>query len=143
LPERRVALVVFLYACDQRGDEVALRRRQEAVPHVEDEHDARLVAAVPGFVLDRVVKHPGAAFAPLAPLRADAIAASWGHDQRQMHDQACVGDAGMWWDAGMRRENREESGRRVAGNFAERRAREERRGARTPHKVLLDRFSIP
>src|SRR5438552_7973134 len=142
LPEGRVALVVFLYACDQRGDEVALRRRQEAVPHVEDKHDARRVAAIPGFVLDRVVKHPGAAFAPLAALRADAVAASWWHDQRQMDDQACVRDAGVRRDTGARRENREESGRRVAGNFAERRAREEPRSARAPRQVVLDRSSV-
>ena len=77
------------------ADRRALVRRQPRTPDVADEDDARLVAVVPRFVLDRVVEHPGLADAPFARLAADAEAAAGRHDQRQVHDQAEVGDAGV------------------------------------------------
>ena len=47
---------------------------------------AGLIAVVPRFVLDRVVEHPGFAYAPFARLAADAKAAAWRDDQRQMDE---------------------------------------------------------
>jgi hypothetical protein len=74
--------------------EVSLRLGEQWVPDVEDQHDTLLVAVVPGFVLDGVIKHQCGAGMPLAQLRADPEAAV------RWDDQGNVFDEPVW--AGMR-----------------------------------------
>ena len=45
------------------------------VPDVEDQDDTRLLAAVPGFVLVRVVEHDDPPFLPLVQFAADTFSA--------------------------------------------------------------------
>ena len=68
-------------------------RRQIGMPGVDDQDDAQLVAGVHRLMLDRVVEHPGLAGFPFARLGADPEPAARRHDQRQMADQAGIGDA--------------------------------------------------
>src|SRR5438067_1508352 len=92
------------------------------VPAVEDEQCAILVAAVPRFMLDRVVERERLALAPFAGLAADPESAARRHDQRQMDDRAGVGDAGVRRDVLSCLEDRKENRRRAARNPGEREA---------------------
>src|SRR5262245_61252349 len=49
---------------DEGSRGLAFNRGQVRIPVVEDQHDARLVAAIPRLVLDRVVERDAAAFLP-------------------------------------------------------------------------------
>src|SRR6202022_2130259 len=49
---------------DEKRNRHALGLAQVRAPDVEDQHDARPVAAIPGLVLIRVVEHDDPTFAP-------------------------------------------------------------------------------
>src|SRR5437588_6779724 len=85
------------------------------MPDVEDQHDAELVAVVPGLVLDGIVEHPRLARNPLPDIVADAESTSLRDDQREMRDQAGVGYAVVRRNAGFRLEQRKHRGRRASG----------------------------
>ena len=74
--------------------------------------------------------------------RADAEAASRRDDERHVHDDTRVGDAGVRGDVRLRIEDREESRRRVAGNVEQRQARKQLRGARAASQVLVHRLAV-
>src|SRR5262245_5243828 len=98
---------------DHRADRLALPGREPRAPDVADEDDPHLAAVVPRLVLDRVVEHPRLAQAPLTPLAADAEAAARRQHERQVHDQAEVGDAGVRRDPRPRLQHGEHRGRRA------------------------------
>ena len=127
---------------DDPGDRRALLRRQARTPDVADQDVARLVAVVPGFVLDRVVEDPGFAHAPLARLAADAEAAAWRHDERQMHDQPEVCDARVRRDARLRRERRVHRAGRTQRDFRLRQPRHGRDRRRRAAAAVLDRLAV-
>src|SRR5688572_9970884 len=106
---RRLSAVEGVGGLNDCADRHALLRRQPRTPDVADENDARLVAVVPRLVLDGVIEHPGLADSPFARFAADAEAAAGRHDQRQMHDQSEVGDAGVRRNSRARLEHREQS----------------------------------
>src|SRR5688572_16692489 len=105
---RRLGAAEGVARLNDCADRRALLLRQPRTPDVADENDARLIAVVPRLVLDRVVEYPGLADSPLARLAADAKPAAGRHDQRQMHDQAKVGDASVRRDPRVRLEHREQ-----------------------------------
>ena len=87
--------------------------RQLRTPDLEQQDDARPVAAVPGFVLDRVVEHPCLAFDRRARVVADAKAALRRDDQRQVADQAGVDEARVRRNASAGAQQREQDRRRA------------------------------
>ena len=76
--------------CGETSHELTLTGREQRVPEIEDQHDAQLVAVVACFVLDRVVEDQRLADAPLPPVEAYAVAATFGNDERQVRDDARV-----------------------------------------------------
>src|SRR3954452_1457914 len=89
-------------------------------PHIDDEDRAVAGAAVPGFVLDRVVEGECMALDPAARLAADAELAAVGDDQRQVDDAAHVGHPGVRRDVAAGLQDREEDVGRAAGDVADR-----------------------
>ena len=60
----------------------ALGGGQKGIPDVQDQDRPRLVATVPGLVLNGVIEHPRLTGLPLASLRADPKAAArWDHER--------------------------------------------------------------
>ncbi len=135
------ALLKSPMACDEHRDGFTLRRRQVRVPDVDDQHDARARAAVPGLVLVGVVEYDRVAFAPFVLLAADDERAVLRNDERQVTDDARVGDAAVRQDMRARRQHREHHLGRVLADAHERQrlqtsprcvgtARDSRRAAR-------------
>ena len=77
------------------------------MPDVEDEHDAQLVALVPGLMLDGVVEYPRLARNPLPGIVADPEITILGDDQGQMRNHAHVADADVRRNGGPRTQQRE------------------------------------
>lgn len=90
------------------------------VPRIEDQHGAALVAAVPSFVLDRIVESERLAFDPFARLPADAEAAAGRNIESEVDDCTGVGDPGVRWNHAAGAEHREESVGRAARNSGQR-----------------------
>src|SRR4026207_1384234 len=80
---------------DDPRDRGAFLRRQAWAPYVADQYVARLVAVVPGFVLDGVVEDPGMTDAPFPDFAAHPEPAARRHEKRQMHDQPAARAAAM------------------------------------------------
>ena len=123
-------------------DRIALRRREMRIPHVDDQHDARPRAAVPGLVLVGVVEHDRLALAPGARLAADHQRAVLGNDERQVADGPRVGDAAVREDVRARGQHREHHLRGVAANAHERQRLERRRRARAERVVCVAPFAV-
>ena len=60
---------------EHRADEIPLFVCELRSPYIKQENDAGPIAAIPGFVLDRVVEDPGLAFDGAACVVADTKAA--------------------------------------------------------------------
>ena len=115
---------------------VALGGREQRVPDVEYQYRARGVGRIPRLVLDRVIEHPRLARQPLARRRADPEAASGRDDERQVHREARVGDAGMRGNPGIGVQDREKCRRRACLDpRAQRRGFEHPRGHRAARDV--------
>ena len=115
---------------------------KQRIPDIEDQHRARLVAAVPGFVLDGIVEHQRLAFPPFARLVAHPEPAAFRHDQGQMHDHPRVGDAGVRRDQGLRLQAGEKSGRRDPRHLGQRQPRQQRRGLGTLGNMVFDGVAV-
>ena len=109
----RARRLLHLHLCPharalQRGEEVHLLVGEVWVPHVEDEHDARVGAAVPRLVLEGVVEdHALALLIPHVMLGDAQLGASRAH-QRQVDAQLLVGGPVVLDDVRARGECREE-----------------------------------
>ena len=88
-------------------------------------------------MLDGVVKHPRPTRLPLASLRADPEAAARRYHERDVHDQASVGDTRVRRDTRARLQNREKSRGRLSRHLGKRRRRKQRRGLRTAPEALF------
>ena len=82
--------------------------RQVRVPAIENQHGAALVGTIPRLVFDGIVKRKGLPRDSLAGFTAHAKTAVRRNIQRQMHDRARVGNAGMRRNAGVRFQQRKE-----------------------------------
>src|SRR5512141_1374709 len=105
---------------DEPRDRVDFDGGKVRVPAIDDQHDARLLAAVPRLMLERVVERDALAFLPGVVLAADADRAVVRNDQRQMRDDARVRHAVMRQDVRAGRENGEADFRRVRADAHER-----------------------
>jgi hypothetical protein len=65
------------------------------VPDVKDEHSAKLITVIPRFVFDGIVKGEGLPLNPRSCLATNAEAASARHNERKMHNRACIGHAAV------------------------------------------------
>src|SRR5207244_9661387 len=79
---------------DRGSHLIALVLAQLRVPDVEDENRTRGARLVPRLVLDRVVEHPRLTGNPLTYVAPDSESAVGRHDQRQVHGESRVRDAG-------------------------------------------------
>src|SRR3954468_17590503 len=78
-----LARVVAPHGRQQRRGKLPLGRAQQGIPDIEDQNEAVLIALVPGFMLNCVVKHPSLAGFFSATVITPAEAAVRGHDQRE------------------------------------------------------------
>src|ERR1700733_8817895 len=78
---------------DEQRDRHALGLAQVRAPNVENQYDARLVAAIPSLVFIGIVEHDDLAFAPTMLFAADHEGAVVRDDQRQVGDEPGVRDA--------------------------------------------------
>ena len=104
----------------QHGNCIAFGRREMRIPDVNDQDDARTLAAVPGFVLISVVERNGLALAPFVPLAADDERAVLGDNEREVTDDAGIGDSPVRQDVRARSQHREHHFRRVFADPDER-----------------------
>ncbi len=89
-----------------------------------------MIAVVPGFMFDGVVKGESLPFAPGPCLAAHAEGAARRHDQRQVDDRAAVGDPRMRRNAAVGFQQREEGGRCAPRNIGARQRLQCRHGLR-------------
>src|SRR6476469_3416799 len=69
---------------DRRGDGFPLNWGKVRPPHIEDQHNTKLVAWVHRFMLDRVIEYERLALSPVASFASDPEPAAVRYDQRQM-----------------------------------------------------------
>ena len=82
-------------------------RREARRPEVENQHDAKLSAVIPGLMLDGIVEDEGLADIPLPGGRADPETANRRNDKRQVADEPGIGDPSVRRNARARRKQRE------------------------------------
>src|SRR5207237_6847509 len=134
----RLRVTVVLAQGHRRcAHQCALGGGQKGIPDVQDQDRPRLVATVPGLVLNGVIEHPRLTGSPFASLRADPKAAARRYHERYVHDQAGVGDAGVRRDAGARLQDREKSRGRLSRYFRKGRRSKQRRRLRTLCEALI------
>ena len=90
------------------------------VPNIENENGAVLFAAVPGFVLDRVVESESLALDPASRLAANAKLATFRNDEWQVNDATHIGDPGVRRDMASCLEDGKEDVRSSAVDAADR-----------------------
>src|SRR5580693_5426424 len=92
---KRTPAVIVHYLLDGSAHQLALEWCQKRIPNVDDENCARLIAVIPGFVLNSVIEYPRFASFPFTRFRTHSEAASRRYDERHMHDETRIGHAGM------------------------------------------------